>query len=120
MGVFNGDTGRIAAIDDENESVTLHFDDAGFAEYTYREMDNVTHAYAITTHKSQGSEYPCVVIPMNEYIPMLCTKNLLYTAVTRAKKMVVLIGKEKLFHMMCKNNQSTKRYTALRDLLAKT
>lgn len=117
LGVFNGDTGYIKKIDNDEEYITIEFDDQGTAVYTFKEMRDVELAYAITIHKSQGSEYPCVVIPMQDFIPMLSGRNLLYTALTRAKKMVILIGQEKFFHLMCKNEIESVRNTGLKELL---
>ena len=119
VGVFNGDTGVIQKIDIENEYTTILFDDDALAVYTFKEMRDLTLSYAVTIHKSQGSEYPCVVIPMQDFIPNMSSRNLLYTAITRAKSMVVLIGQEKIFRLMCNNRVDNKRNTGLRLLLQK-
>ena len=115
-GVFNGDIGRILSIDTESETVVLDFD-GRITEYDFQSFEDIEHAYAITVHKSQGSEYPFVIFPSFNAPPMLLTRNLLYTAVTRAQKMVVLAGiKEPLGHMVA-NNRITKRYSLLQQLL---
>ena len=85
--------------------------------YDFTLLDDLEHAYAITVHKSQGSEYPVVIIPMCSASPMLLTRNLLYTAVTRAQKMAVLVGKESIMRQMVDNNRQSMRYTGLADRL---
>ena len=117
FGVFNGDSGYIEDVDNENEYVVIVFEDGARSVYTFREMNDVSLSYAITIHKSQGSEYPCIVVPMQDFIPMLSTQRLLYTCITRAKSLVVIIGQEKLFHMLCNNTSSTYRNTGLLELL---
>ena len=94
------------------------FDDR-LAEYGFSDLEELEHAYAITVHKSQGSEYPVVVIPMYNYTPKLLTRNLLYTAVTRAQKMVVLVGRPEVVQGMVENKRTVNRYTGLRYLLRK-
>ena len=91
--------------------------DGRIAEYDFQMLEDVEHAYAITVHKSQGSEYPFVVMPIYDAPPMLLTRNLLYTAVTRAQKMVVLAGTKEPLGRMVTNNRITKRYTLLGSLI---
>lgn len=112
MGVFNGDIGYIEEIDTVNEEITIVFDDRT-AKYSFDICDELDLAYAITVHKSQGSEYPVVIIPMYYCPPMLMTRNLFYTAVTRAKKMVILVGRSDIPHKMVENNREIMRYTTL-------
>lgn len=114
MGVFNGDVGIIQAIDLRNETITVVFDDKT-ATYPFDSLDELELAYAITVHKSQGSEYPVVVIPMYACPPMLRTRNLLYTAITRAKNMVILVGRPEIVLEMTGNNREVCRYTTLRQ-----
>jgi exodeoxyribonuclease V alpha subunit len=112
MGVFNGDIGYIAEIDTQKEELVIYFDDR-IARYSTELCEELDLAYAITVHKSQGSEYPVVIIPMYHCPPMLMTRNLLYTAVTRAKKMVILVGRSDVPHKMVENNREIMRYTTL-------
>ncbi len=112
-GVFNGDFGFITEIDEEDRILKVLFDDEKEVEYEFNQLDELKLAYAITVHKSQGSEFPVVVMPIGWGPPMLLTRNLLYTAITRAKSLVVLVGEEKYLYMMIKNNRITKRYSAL-------
>ncbi|OGO92334.1 MAG: hypothetical protein A2Y17_08760 [Clostridiales bacterium GWF2_38_85] len=118
-GIFNGDIGRILSIDTIAEVMIMDFD-GRIAEYDFLMLEEIEHSYAITVHKSQGSEYPFVVIPVFDAPPMLQTRNLLYTAVTRAQKMVVLVGYKESIEYMISNNRITKRYTALRRMLENT
>lgn len=112
-GVFNGDMGFIQDMDYEEQTVTVFFDDEKTVVYDYAQLDELELAYAITIHKSQGSEFPIVIIPLVSGPPMLMTRNLLYTGVTRAKKMVVLVGKEKIIGQMVANNHIARRYSSL-------
>lgn len=116
-GVFNGDTGEIIEIDDENELVRVRMDDESEVSYTYEDMDQVELSYAITIHKSQGSEYPVILIPVFDFIPMLTDRQLIYTAITRAKEMVVLMGDYKKLQMIIRNTRSVRRFTRLEKLL---
>ncbi len=111
-GIFNGDIGRIETIDELEKSMTVIFDDKR-VEYDFSLLEDLEHAYAITVHKSQGSEYPIVVMPMCSAAQMLHTRNLLYTAVTRAQNMVVLTGREDIIREMVENNRQSIRYTGL-------
>ena len=113
MGVFNGDMGVVDAIDHENEILTVRFDEARMVEYPFRQLDELELAYATTIHKAQGSEYPAVVIPVFSGPQMLMTRNLLYTAVTRARKCVVLTGSAAVFEEMIANKTEANRYTTL-------
>lgn len=114
LGLFNGDIGVIEKINLSDEVMTIVFDDRT-VEYPFDILDELELAYAITVHKSQGSEYPVVIIPMYSCPPMLMTRNLLYTAVTRARKMVILVGRSDIPGRMVENNREVLRYTTLRD-----
>ena len=114
VGLFNGDIGVIESIDLSDERVIIRFDDKR-AEYSYDMLEELELAYAITVHKSQGSEYPVVIIPMYYCAPMLMARNLFYTAVTRAKEMVILVGRTDIPGKMIENNRQIMRYTALKD-----
>lgn len=116
-GIFNGDFGFIKAIDEEEGVVTVLFDDDREVEFEMRQMDDLKLAYATTIHKSQGSEFPAVIIPVFSGPPMLLTRNLLYTAITRARDLVILVGDKRYMHMMIRNNQITKRYSSLNTKL---
>ena len=115
-GIFNGDVGRISEIDTRNESLTVDFD-GRITEYDFSQLEELEHAYAVTAHKSQGSEYRIVVIPSFDAPFPLMTRNLLYTAVTRAKEMVVIVGTSRSLGVMVSNNRIPIRYTALKHLL---
>jgi exodeoxyribonuclease V alpha subunit len=110
--VYNGDIGRITQIDPLQQTVTVSFDGAPTI-YDFLEVDELVHAYAISVHKSQGSEYPCVVMPVMTQHYLLLQRNLLYTAVTRAEKLVVLVGTRKAIAIAVKNDKVTDRHTAL-------
>lgn len=114
VGLFNGDIGTIESIDHSRERMMIRFDDR-LAEYSFDMLEDLELAYAITVHKSQGSEYPVVIIPMYSCAPMLMARNLLYTAVTRAKSMVVLVGRSDIPRKMTENNKQILRFTALKD-----
>lgn len=118
VGVFNGDIGVVEEINLSAERVTVVFDDKRVL-YDFSMLDELELAYAITVHKSQGSEYPIVVIPLYRYSQRLLTRNLLYTALTRAQKMVVLVGDEEVSRRMIENNRRTKRYTGLSFIFSK-
>ena len=113
MGVFNGDLGTISSINPFAELLTVEYEEGRFAEYTFKQLDELELAYAITIHKAQGSEYPAVVIPLLGGPRMLMTRNLLYTAVTRARKCVVLTGSAETFRAMIENQREENRYTTL-------
>ncbi len=116
-GVFNGDTGIIEEINDFAETVTVCFDEGRMVEYPFKLLEELELAYAVTIHKSQGSEYPAVVIPLLSGPRMLMNRNLLYTAVTRAKKCVTIVGNDTTFEQMIANNSQLKRYSGLCDRL---
>ena len=114
VGLFNGDIGVIEEIRENTEKLIIRFDDK-ICEYGFDLLEDLELAYAITVHKSQGSEYPVVIIPMYACAPMLMARNLLYTAVTRAKNMVILVGRSDIPCKMTENNRQILRFTALRD-----
>lgn len=111
VGVFNGDIGFVKTVDDYDQKLVVEFDDGRQAEYPYNQLEELEHAFAITIHKSQGSEYPVVVIPLLRCPPKLLNRNLLYTAVTRARKCVVIVGNIGLVNTMIDNEDEQKRYT---------
>ena len=117
MGVFNGEVGIINKINNYTEMMEVEFDDRKCVTYTFKQLDELELAYAITVHKAQGSEDPAVVIPLFQGPQMLMTRNLLYTAVTRAKKCVCLVGDTDVFDYMEGNNTIRKRYTGLKERL---
>lgn len=112
-GIYNGDIGYIFHIDKDKKTVFVIFDKIKIASYKYDELDEIDHSFCTTIHKSQGSEFPVVVIPIVWAPPMLLSRNLLYTAVTRAKKLVVLVGDVKYLEQMIKNNRINDRYSNL-------
>ena len=116
IGVFNGDIGVIREIESQDEEMTIDFD-GRIARYRREQFEELEHAYAITVHKSQGSEYPVVLMPVYYCGTMLQSRNLLYTAVTRAKRMVILVGRADILEFMVKNNRQEVRYTCLFDRL---
>lgn len=118
FGIFNGDIGVIESINYKDEVLNIWFDDR-FVRYDFDNLEELELSYAITVHKSQGSEYPVVIIPMYSCAPMLMTRNLLYTAVTRAKRMVILVGRSDIPERMVKNNREVLRYTTLCSRLGK-
>ena len=113
LGIFNGDCGVITDIHGGNEELTVLFDDGREVVYDFTQLDELELSYAVTIHKSQGSEYPVVIIPIHSGPPMLLTRNLLYTAVTRAKSLVVLVGLERTMEQMVDNNCQVRRYSSL-------
>ena len=116
-GIFNGDMGIVREINDFSETMTIEFDEGRMVEYPYKLLDELELAYAITIHKSQGSEYPAVVIPLLKGPAMLLNRNLIYTAVTRARKCVTLVGNENTFYEMVQNTSQQKRYSGLKARL---
>jgi exodeoxyribonuclease V alpha subunit len=112
-GIFNGDMGTVREIDTYNEEVVVVFDDDKEVRYPYNMLDELELSYAITIHKSQGSEYPAVILPLLSGPPILMNRNLLYTAVTRAKSCVVIVGNGYMIETMIKNNNEQKRYSSL-------
>ena len=117
VGIFNGDIGVICEIDQAEQYMEILFDDRRVL-YDFSLLEDLEHAYAVTVHKSQGSEYPIVIIPMYSCPPMLMTRNLLYTAVTRAQEMVILVGREDYVQKMVENDRKAQRYTCLQQRLA--
>jgi len=112
-GIFNGDIGFIQNINTLDQIIKIKFDENKLVDYSFDQLDELDLAYAITIHKSQGSEYKAVIIPIFSGPPMLMNKNLLYTAVTRAKELVIIIGLSKMLYSMIKNKQKTERFSAL-------
>ncbi len=117
IGVFNGDMGIIQEINTFAETVTVVFEECRYVEYSFKQLDELELAYAVTIHKSQGSEYPAVVLPLLGGPRMLLTRNLLYTAVTRARKCVTVVGSDQTFLEMVHNKQERGRYTSLQNRL---
>lgn len=120
MGVFNGDMGVVKGIFVVSEKVEVEFDEGRLVTYGFKQLDELELAYAITIHKSQGSEYPAVVMPLLSGPRMLMNRNLLYTAVTRARKCVTIVGSEEVFREMVDNRSEMKRFTGLQDRLEDT
>ncbi len=117
--VFNGDIGRIVKIDSEEQEIVVDYDGRPVA-YEYSELDEIVMAYAVSVHKSQGSEYPVIVMPILTQHYMLLQRNLLYTGITRGKKLVILVGTKKAIAIAIKNNKPQKRYTLLKERLTIT
>lgn len=113
VGVFNGDTGILKTINEFSETAEVEFEDGRCAEYSFKQLEELELAYAVTIHKSQGSEYPAVVIPLLSGPRMLLNRNLLYTAVTRARRCVTIVGSEETFREMIKNEKQQRRYSSL-------
>jgi exodeoxyribonuclease V alpha subunit len=116
--VFNGDMGHVAAIDIENQSLSVNID-GRVVQYDWSEADELSIAYAVSVHKSQGSEYPAIVLALLPQHYMMLQRNLLYTAVTRAKQLCVLVGTRRALAMAVKNNKVAQRYSGLTARLAK-
>ena len=119
-GVFNGDIGFITRVDQEAHTLTVRFDEEKDVSYEAADLENLDLAYCLSVHKSQGSEFPAVILPVAGGPPMLLTRNLLYTALTRAKELVVLVGQEEVIRQMVNNNHVLRRYTALAQRLRET
>lgn len=113
QGIFNGDVGFIKSIDTEYGTMSVLFDDEKYVEYEFSQLEELELAYAVTVHKSQGSEFPIMVMPVSWFPPMLATRNLLYTAVTRGKRVVVLVGSENRLRAMVDNERIKLRYSGL-------
>ena len=113
VGVFNGDMGILKSINEFAETAEVEFEDGRYAEYSFKQLEELELAYAITIHKSQGSEYPAVILPILSGPRMLMNRNLLYTAVTRARKCVTVVGSEETFREMIRNEKQQKRYSSL-------
>ena len=118
-GIFNGDVGYVEGIDKEYNTLNVVFDEDRVVTYEFSMLDELELAYAVTVHKSQGSEFPIVVMPISWFPPVLATRNLLYTAVTRGKNLVVLAGMENKMNAMIDNNRITMRYSGLKFRLHK-
>jgi len=114
--VFNGDVGRIEKVDDDAREVVVRYDGRK-VPYDFQELDELTPAYAVTVHKSQGSEYPCVVLPLHTQHYVMLQRNLLYTGITRGKKLVVLVGTGKAVALAVRNGGAARRNTTLRKRL---
>ncbi|MFF5989227.1 SF1B family DNA helicase RecD2 [Prauserella flavalba] len=112
-GVFNGTQGVVTALDTDEQKLTVRTDDGEDVDYEFTELDELAHAYAVSIHRSQGSEYPCVVVPVTTSAWMMLQRNLLYTAVTRAKKLVVLIGSKRAIGQAVRTTGAGRRHTAL-------
>ncbi len=113
-GVFNGEFGTVYNINEEEKQIEVIYDDDKHVWYTYQDLDQIEHAYAITVHKSQGSEFDVVILPISSSSPMLLTRNLLYTAITRAKKLLIIIGSHYIIENMISNYEQKKRNTGLK------
>ncbi|MDO4546146.1 MAG: ATP-binding domain-containing protein, partial [Bacillota bacterium] len=113
-GVFNGDVGFIKKVDREFNEVTVLYDEVKYVTYNFNQLDELELAYAVTVHKSQGSEFPIIIMPVSWFPPMLATRNLLYTGVTRGKKAVVLVGSENKLKAMVDNDRINERYSGLK------
>ena len=115
--MFNGDIGTLTSIDRREDTLTVQYDDRE-AVYTREDAADLEPAYAVTVHKSQGSEFDAVILPLFRTMPLLCYRNLLYTAVTRARSLLILVGERKTVEAMVQNDRKTLRYSALWALLA--
>ena len=115
--VFNGDIGHIESIDEEEQTLTIAY--PRVVEYDFTELDEIVLAYAITVHKAQGSEYPAIIMPIITQHYIMLQRNLLYTAVSRARKLVILIGTKKALAIALNNNKVAKRYTYLSERIRK-
>ena len=113
VGVFNGDMGKVLAINFFAEQMTVEFDEGRKIIYPFNQLDELELAYAVTVHKSQGSEYPAVVMPLLTGPRMLFNRNILYTGVTRAKKCVAIVGREQTVSRMIQNERQQMRYSSL-------
>lgn len=116
-GVYNGDIGFITEINMLNQKFTVTFTDGKVAVYSFGELDQIVLAYAVSIHKSQGSEFDTVVISVSQGNPFLLTRNLLYTAITRAKKTVVVVGTKEAVGRMVRNNYTATRYSLLKEFV---
>ena len=114
LGVFNGEIGRISKINLEERQVQVEFDDGKITWYAFSELDQLDHAYSITIHKAQGSEFDVVILVIPQSSNMLLTRNLLYTGLTRAKKLLIVIGEKNLIEFMINNCDMKKRNTGLK------
>ena len=117
FGIYNGDIGTILDISQKDKTMRILFDDSKIVEYDFSSVEDLDMAYALTVHKSQGSEWSAVIIPVCSFPPMLMTRNLLYTAVTRGKKLVILVGSLESVSQMVRNNKLQLRYSSLEKRL---
>ena len=115
--VFNGDIGRVVEINNYTETIEVEFEEKKRVKYPFQLLEELELAYAVTVHKSQGSEYPAVIIPLLQGPRQLYHRNLIYTAVTRAKKCVTLVGSDTVFQEMIQNVHEQNRYTSLKERL---
>ncbi|MBR6771178.1 MAG: ATP-binding domain-containing protein, partial [Lachnospiraceae bacterium] len=115
MGVFNGDMGMIKEINDFSQTLTVEYDEHRRVSYAFAQVEEIELAYAVTIHKSRGSEYPAVILPLLAGPKMLFNRNLLYTGVTRAKSCVTILGSRQTVENMIANGYQNKRYTSLAD-----
>ena len=118
--VFNGDLGIVSRINRIDQTLEVELEDGRRVDYDFAELDELALAYALTVHKSQGSEYPCVVIPLHTQHYMLLERNLLYTAVTRGKQLVIIVGSDRALRIAVGRKQSRERFSALQDRLILT
>ena len=116
VGIFNGDIGVIEKISPKDKLLYIRFEDR-LAEYPYENLEELDYAYAVTAHKSQGSEFEIVVLSLPDAVPLLQYRNLLYTAVTRAKRILLIVGCEAVVQRMVDNNKQTNRFSGLRYLM---
>ena len=112
-GVFNGETGTITNINEKEKNIRIKFDDEKVCWYEFNDLEQIEHSYCVTIHKAQGSEFDVVIMVIPQAAPMLLTRNLLYTGITRAKKLLIVIGYDKVVDFMIKNVDSKKRNTGL-------
>ena len=112
-GIYNGDIGQITAIDTANENLTVNFE-GRIVQYSFDSLMELEHAWAMTVHKSQGSEYRAVILALSTTSQMLLTRSVLYTAVTRAKNLLIIVGDDETAHQMIDNSRRSNRYSALR------
>ena len=112
-GIFNGELGRILRVNEEEKQIKVEFDDGKIAWYLYSDLEQLEHAYAITIHKSQGSEFDVVIIALPQAYSGLLTRNLLYTSITRAKKLLIVIGADRTINFMINNDNNKNRNTGL-------
>lgn len=118
-GIFNGELGTITKINEETKQIEVCFDDEKNAWYEFSELDQIEHSYSITIHKSQGSEFDVVIMCLPQAAPMLLTRNLLYTGITRAKELLIVLGTNNVINFMIQNTETKKRNTGLESKLAK-
>jgi exodeoxyribonuclease V alpha subunit len=118
-GIFNGELGTITKINEETKQIEVCFDDEKNAWYEFSELDQIEHSYSITIHKSQGSEFDVVIMCLPQAAPMLLTRNLLYTGITRAKELLIVLGTNNVINFMIQNTETKKRNTGLESKMTK-